>query len=1068
MKMRHVVLIVLAELCALLAPLPVQADDEHILEWAQVDKPGLSGNIVVTPSEVNELAFGSGSVIYALDTSASITKSSKVYKSVNGGSSWTDITPSLISAGAMIPATKIAAAPDTTGLVAVVTNDGTGVYLSINGGSTWTNLGVPGLVGKIQAITISKKYKNTDLNTSVNEIAIGTAEWGDTTTTGQVWVFQYGISLTSWQNQNLTIDPAHIGGEVSAIAYSPSYSRDKTIIVVASTSDSDVDAGPPVDYRSQTWLCLGKRDTSAGTTQWNATVFTDYPVAIGTLPSGGDGTGVSSISSSIALPSNYSTSDTALMKLFVSYNRDPDTAFANDVYRIDNTTIPPIAHRLNVKNGAAANLRSIAYYGTTTSGKLLAGDEDPFTSFTVQVRRMSNPFSILPTGADWVTATLPPSGPGNARVSWSSDGNSAYCGTGQLPGVGLDESAFSISTDGGDNWQQISLIDTVLKLADIAVTPDSKTLFLTSYNAFGPEGVWRSTLTEEGIGTYWSRQLNMDTHSQRIILRLSPNYTSDYTIYALEAGGDLLDISYDRGNSWKRRVALGTIIDSAVADINNTFYVALAGGGVSRTTDGGLLWWGPVPTGLSDINMLTITSNGTILAGGRKGDVAYSNDGGASFTLINETIGTGDVQVMGDVNYQDNGIIYASTNASDSGIWRWRMGISTYWEQIDKSITDLGTGQRIGGLTTGPEGTLYALRAEPAGGISRSLNPAALDNIEFDITNKELPADVAFDSSTIFPHTLPYLKVSTNATENEIWSIDTAHDTVYRFEDTLATNFPTLVSPVNMYEDMVNSVTGRAADIAFSWNAPSLKVTNYEIGIYTDAACTIPAQLCFVASLYPNIPNISVVIGPYQSATSNQCLEYVPGATYYWRVRTIGPLRSPWSKVHGFAIAPLHELVINLLSPLNGAADVSQTPAFSWDPAIGVTDYQLALADDASFTSPIVSASINNTGFALTQKLEGGKTYFWKVRAISPVGSDWSTIANFTIRDTSIESSPPPVAIQTTTSVTTVTLTAPAPTQVIVAPSLPPSSTPVTIWVIIGIGSILAMGIIILILRTAR
>ncbi|MGD0780439.1 MAG: hypothetical protein ABR954_06670 [Dehalococcoidales bacterium] len=1063
--MRHVVLIVLAELCALLAPLPVQADDEHILEWAQVDKPGISGNIVVTPSEVNELAFGSGSVIYALDTSANATKSSKVYKSVNGGSSWTDITSSLISAGAVLPATKIAAAPDTTGLVAVVTDDGTGVYLSANGGGTWTNLGVPGLAGKIQAITISKKYKYIETNTLVNEIAIGTAEWGDTTTTGQVWVYQYGITLTTWQNQNLTIDPAHIGGEVSAIAYSPSYSRDKTIIVVASTSDSDVDAGPPVDYRSQTWLCLGYRDTDVGTTQWNNAVFTGYPVAIGTLPSGGDGTGVSSISSSIALPSNYSTSSTALMKLFVGYNRDPDTAFANDVYLINDTTV----RRLDASNSgttppSAINISSIAYYGTTTSGKLLAGDENPFTSFNVQVRRTANPFDVFPT---WVLASLPPSGPGNSKVSWSSDGNSAYCGTGQLPGVGLDESAFSISTDGGDNWQQISLIDTILKLADIAVTPDSKTLFLTSYSAFGPEGVWRSTLIEEGIGVYWSRQLNMNTNSQRIILRLSPNYTSDYTIYAFEPGGELLYISHDRGNSWKRRLTLGATIDGVAADAD-TFYVALPGGYVRRATNDGLIWGKLVFTGVDDINMLTITSNGTILVGGRKGDVAYSNDGGASFTLINETIGTGDVQVVGDVNYQDNGIIYASTNASDSGIWRWRMGISTYWEQIDKSITDLGTGQRIGGLTTGPEGTLYALRAEPAGGISRSLNPAALDNIEFDITNKELPADVAFDSSAIFPHTLPYLKVSTNATENEIWSIDTAHDTVYRFEDTLATNFPTLVSPVNMYEDMVNSVTGRAADIAFSWNAPSLKVTNYEIGIYTDAACTIPAQLCFVASLYPNIPNISVVIGPYQSATSNQCLEYVPGATYYWRVRTIGPLRSPWSEVHGFAIAPLHELVINLLSPLNGAADVSQTPAFSWDPAIGVTDYQLALADDASFTSPIVSASINNTGFALTQKLAGGKTYFWKVRAISPVGSDWSTIANFTIKDTSTESSLPPVAIQTTTSVTTVTLTAPAPTQVIVAPSLPPSSTPVTIWVIIGIGSILAMGIIILILRTAR
>jgi hypothetical protein len=1050
---------VLAALFALLAPLPVQAD-EHILEWATVDKPGLTGNIVVTPSEVNEIAVGSGGVIYSLDTAFS-----KVYKSVNGGSSWTDITPSLVSAGAVIPATKIAAAPDTTGLVAVVTDSGTGVYLSTNGGSTWTNLGVPGLAGKIQAITISKKYKYIETNTSVNEIAIGTAEWGNTTTTGQVWVFQYGVSLASWQNQNLNIDSTNptTGGEVSAIAYSPTYSTDKTIIVVASTSSSDVAPA----YQSQTWLCLGKRDTTAvRTAQWNATVFTGYPVAIGTslYPSAGDGTGVSWISSSLALPSNYSSSDTDLMRVFVSYNREPDAVPANDdVYRIDNTDV----YRLNASGSpspSTINISSITYSGTTTSGKLLAGDVSPSGLFTAQVRRTGNPFSILPTGASWLTASLPPSGPGNAKVSWSSDGSSVYCGTGQNPGVGLDESAFSISSDGGDNWQQISLIDTILRLADIAITPDSKTLFITTSNLFGPEGVWRSTLIEEGIGVYWSRQLNMNTTSQRIILRLSPNFTSDYTIYAFEPGGELLYVSHDRGNSWKRRLTLGATIDGAAADAN-TFYVALPGGYVRRGTDDGLLWGKLVFTGVEDINMLTITSNGTLLVGGRNGEVAYSNDSGASFTLINKTIGTGDVQLVPDVSFQDNSIIYASTNASDSGIWRWQIGNSTLWEQIDKSITDLGTGQRIGGFATGPEGTLYALRAEPAGGISRSLNPTAPEGIEFDLANEALPAGTVFDSSAIFTHTVPYLKLSSNTTQNELWSIDTAHDIIYRFEDTLATNSPTLNSPVDTLQDMVNSVTGRAADIGFSWNNPSLKVTNYEIGIYTDAACTFPAQLCYIAS---NFSTTSVVIGPYQSATSNQCIEYAPGITYYWRVRATGPLRSPWSEVRSFTIVLLHELIINVLSPLNGAADVNQTPAFSWEPVTGATDYQLMLADDANFTSPIVATRVNGAGFALSEKLDYGKTYFWKVRAVSPVEGEWSVIANFTVKEAPDKSVL--VNVQTTTSVTTVTLTAPAPElELTFAPSAPPSSTvPTTIWAVIGIGSILVMAVIVLIFKTTK
>ena len=62
--------------------------------------------------------------------------------------------------------------------------------------------------------------------------------------------------VTSWQNQNLTVDPnpLHPDGEVSALAYSPNYANDHTLLVVASTN-GDVSAGPP-DYRNKTWLCL--------------------------------------------------------------------------------------------------------------------------------------------------------------------------------------------------------------------------------------------------------------------------------------------------------------------------------------------------------------------------------------------------------------------------------------------------------------------------------------------------------------------------------------------------------------------------------------------------------------------------------------------------------------------------------------------------------------------------------------------------------------------------------------------------------------------------------------------
>ena len=326
----------------------------------------------------------------------------------------------------------------------------------------------------------------------------------------------------------------------------------------------------------------------------------------------------------------------------------------------------------------------------------------------------------------------------------------------KVPSEAEDESALSASLDDGDKWRQMGLIDTVIKLADVAPTPDSQSLFVTTYSSYGPEGIWRSS--GDPLGRHWERLLTIDTTHDNIILRLSPDYESDYTIYAAEVGGTLMAVSFDQGNSWNWRYAQGPVVDIAVVD-KDTVYVALPDGVIKKSTRGGHVWRTQGDTSISEINMLAIADEETILVGGRNGDVAYSTDGGASFSLIPEVIGsgTGDVQVVADANYRENGIIYAATNIADEGIWRWVIGVSTQWEQIDESITELGGGQRISGLAMGREGTLYALRLEPAtstsGGMTRSVNPSAPDpaKVEFDLANEALPAGTAFDPTVGFP-----------------------------------------------------------------------------------------------------------------------------------------------------------------------------------------------------------------------------------------------------------------------------------------------------------------------------
>ncbi len=388
-------------LCTLFMPSLTRAQSQP-LQWATVNIPGTNGNVVISPSEVSEIAIGA-QVFYALDTG-----NSKIYRSRNGGLTWENITPYLMQAGALLPATRIAIAPDNANFVAVVTDTGSCVYLSIDGGITWLNANVPAITGTIQTIALSSSYIEDDV--SCRDIAIGSAAWGDGLTTGQVWLLKIGVAFPAWQNLGLEIDPNFTGGEVSAITFSPSYADDQTIVVVASTN-LDVAAA----YQNKTYLCVGQ----PGTPFWN--INPGYPVKI---TDEGDAAGITQIACNLELPANYSNSASApgsLRKVFVSFDRQPTLLPLDDVYRVDDT----ITTRLNVVGGGNIDISSLSLHGSS----LLAGSVAK-VGLTVPVYLTVRAFDSPPS---WQSAIQSPSGPGNAKVSWGTDGETAFCGTGQSP-----------------------------------------------------------------------------------------------------------------------------------------------------------------------------------------------------------------------------------------------------------------------------------------------------------------------------------------------------------------------------------------------------------------------------------------------------------------------------------------------------------------------------------------------------------------------------------------------------------------------------------------------------------
>jgi len=553
--------------------------------------------------------------------------------------------------------------------------------------------------------------------------------------------------------------------------------------------------------------------------------------------------------------------------------------------------------------------------------------------------------------------------------------------------------------EGKIQWTEIDSPELV-NLCDIVVAPEPRSLFAATYNSSGSEVVWRSAGTH--LGKSWGSVLTMNADSDRIILRLSPDYSRNYTIYVAEIGGDFIAVSHNRGNSWKERYAPGLIVDLIIED-EDTIYIALPGGIIQKSTDAAWSWQEPVDSELSEINMLTVAEGGTVLVGGSNGGVAYSLDGGDTFTKIPEDVGNGDVQVIADINYKGNGIIYAST---DKGVYRWSIGTSATWQRIVKE-------GEISGLAVGSEGTIYALKSNAS--VIRLLNSSTSNGAEIELI--DLPAEGKF----------PILKLLSNSEQNELWIIDAASDIIYYLTDTLCKVTPILDAPPDGAIIMPVPTGYYASHLGLSWEElPG--ATIYEVAIYLDSDCTQRVWL-------GNSDSTSILIVDEDNSARLTC-----GKTYYWRTKSIAPLKSPWSESRGFTIGFGG---VQATCPANSATNVRITDiGFTWTMQPGATEYEFILSKNFDLTNPLVADRVTSAAYEYTGTLEYGTTYFWGIRIIKPALSLLS-VFTFSTRVAPAEISP-----------------------VEIPPSIsPPAITPIWVWVIIGICVVLIAVTLILIFR---
>ena len=126
----------------------------------------------------------------------------------------------------------------------------------------------------------------------------------------------------------------------------------------------------------------------------------------------------------------------------------------------------------------------------------------------------------------------------------------------------------------------------------------------------------------------------------------------------------------------------------------------------------------------------------------------------------------------------------------------------------------------------------------------------------------------------------------------------------------------------------------------------------------------------------------------------------VNGQQYFWRVNATNTGgTSDWSTVWNFTTIIAPPVAPILISPPNGATNVSTTPIMDWSDVSGATSYHLQISFNPSFSALALDVSgITSSQFAvLVGILSGNTTYYWRVSASNVGGqSPWSAVWNFT------------------------------------------------------------------------
>ncbi|HUF08791.1 MAG TPA: T9SS type A sorting domain-containing protein, partial [Rhodothermales bacterium] len=345
-----------------------------------------------------------------------------------------------------------------------------------------------------------------------------------------------------------------------------------------------------------------------------------------------------------------------------------------------------------------------------------------------------------------------------------------------------------------------------------------------------------------------------------------------------------------------------------------------------------------------------------------------------------------DLQVATD-NQFSNVVLDVGTSGTSLMMDELIHGQVYYWRvRGTNSVTD-GEWSTVRGFITERGGDTQVLQISPEGGTTGV-------PLETELVWHSVPGAASYhvQVATTFSFQLSSIKFEASQHPDTVFQlVDLGPDSTFAWR-VKASN-----AGVNNWSMTASFVTGKGVPTQVVLESPLDEAV--EVDLESELIWTVPSRATSFNLQVALDENFSTVLVDETGLTEVTFTlpQLDPVTDYFWRVQGqnqdgVGD----WSETRKFTTIGVEPPVAPvLISPLNGAAEVSFKPLLSWSASETATSYKLEVATSAAFTTVTIAVVVAQP-FYQASALSLGDDYFWRVEARNAGGSNVSDVWNFT------------------------------------------------------------------------